>query len=210
MFHKTYCRLLTVGQYYTKYPKRLMAGEVTKIIRRQFSATDFSFRTHRDAAVDLDMIIIAGTYDCFNDTQGVPYVEITLCYNPNQSYYFTNLLDWKKISFDIAECIGHEIVHQVQHKTKTKLTPYTSNHTNPVLQEDQEYLGDESEIEAYGFSIAAEMVTFNKPFTECDMYCAYLQTFDNDHSVIVKLEKQIRKYLMQLGVNNEQSNGQNC
>jgi hypothetical protein len=197
MFHETRSRLLELGKHYTTKPRSVTACELTRIIRRQFPAADFSFKTHRDYAVDPDMIVVAGFYDCYDDAQGLPHTVITLCYHPEQDLYFLNLLDWDRISFDIAECIGHELVHREQYRTKQKTKLYKSNNPNEA------YLGDEAEIDAYGFSIAIECVTYNRPIGECAMYQAYIDTFDKDHSVIVKLQKAISKYLKQLEQNNE-------
>ena len=190
MFFETYRRLLELEARYST--RTFSASEFTKLIRRQFPAADFSFRTHRDYAVDPNMVIIAGIYDCYNDAQSLPHTEITLCYHPEQETYSGHLFNWQQISFDIAECIGHETVHRQQYKNKAKLKSYKSANS------EQEYLGDESEIEAYGFSIAAESVVYKRPYSECTMFTVYKNTFDKDHSVIVKLQKQIVKYLQQL------------
>jgi hypothetical protein len=190
MFFETYFRLLELEARYST--RTFSASEFTKLIRRQFPAADFSFRTHRDYAVDPNMVIVAGIYDCYNDAQSLPHTEITLCYHPEQETYSGHLFNWQQISFDIAECIGHETVHRQQYKNKAKLKSYESANS------EQEYLGDESEIEAYGFSIAAESVVYNRPYAECTMFTVYKNTFDKDHSVIVKLQKQIVKYLEQL------------
>jgi hypothetical protein len=196
MFFQNYNRLLGLRERYNS--RSFSASEFTKIIRRQFPAADFSFQTHRDYAVDPDMIVVAGIYDCYNDAQFLPHTEITLCYHPEQDIYIGNNLDWQQISFDIAECIGHELIHRQQYKSKAKFKPYKG------INSEQEYLGDESEIDAYGFSIAAESVVYNRPYTECTMFKVYQTTFDNDHSVVVKLQKQIVKYLKEQELNYEQ------
>jgi hypothetical protein len=188
-------RLLALEERYKN--RSFSASEFTKLIRRQFPAADFSFRTHRDYAVDPDMILVSGLYDCYNEAQGSPAIEITLSYHPEQDTYFGQLINWDSVSFDIAECIGHELVHQRQHKKKTKLAHYASDDS------EKEYLGDESEIDAYGFSIALESVIYDKNYTECSMYRVYQRIFDTDHSVIVKLEKQIIKYLKEMELKND-------
>jgi hypothetical protein len=200
MFRQTHSRLLSLGKHYETKTRSVTASELTKIIRRQFPATDFSFKTHRDYAVDPDMIVVSGFYDCYNDSQGLPHTEITLSYHPEQDVYFLHLLNWDRISFDIAECVGHEMVHRHQYLTKQKGRRYISENA------DQAYLGDDDEIDAYGFSIAAESVVYKKPLAECAMYQVYLDTFDTDQSVIVKLEKHISKYLKQLELQYEQTN----
>lgn len=197
MFFAIRNRLLNLKERYAD--RSFTASEFTKLIRRQFPATDFSFCTQRDYAVDPDMIVVAGMYDCYDDSRHLPSIEITLCYHPEQDLYFGHLIDWEQFSFDVAECVGHELVHRQQYKTKQRLKPYLSENA------DQAYLGHEEEINAYGFSIAAESTVFKKPFTECAMYQAYLSTFDTDPSVILKLEKQIVKYLKEMELENEQA-----
>lgn len=198
MFYTIRNRLLNLKERYAN--RSFTAGEFTKIIRRQFPAADFSFRTHKDYAVDPDMVVVAGIYDCYNDSEHLPYIEITLCYHPEQETYFGNLIDWDQLSFDIAECVGHELIHRKQYKTKQKLKEYPSDNA------DQAYLGHEEEIDAYGFSIAAESIIYNKPIYQCAMYQAYQNTFDKDRSVVLKLEQQIIKYLRELELENEQTN----
>lgn len=196
MFFDHHSRLLVLKE---KHQSRIFtAGDFTRLIRGQFPATDFSFCTRRDYAVDPDMIIVAGSYDSYYDRQRLPHTEITLCYHPEQKQYLGSRLNWEQISFDVAECIGHELVHRTQYKTKKPLAKYISHSSDIEKKYEQEYLGGDDEIEAYGFSIAVEAKTFDKEYRSCTMYTIYENVFDNDHLVIVKLEQQIVKYLIQL------------
>jgi len=204
MFFETFTRLTALGDHYKG--RQFTASELTRIIRRQFPATDFSFRTQRDSAVDPDMIVVAGIYDCFNDSQDLPSIEITLCYHPDQKLYFTDIVDWESLAFDLAECICHELIHRQQYRSRQYFSPYISEVQDPHLRAEQEYLGDGAEIDAYGFSIAAESIVRGCIYQECVMYGVYQTTFDNDKNVIVQLEKEIQKYLNQLELNNEQTN----
>lgn len=182
------------------------ASELTKQIRRQFSAADFVFKTQRDYAVDPDMVVVAGMYDCHDDAHFLPSMTITLCYHPEQNSYIMSLLNWEQLSFDLAECIGHELVHRDQQRAgrKPKLKSYTSRHPDPVTNSEQEYLGSEDEIEAYAFSIAAEMQVFSKPIDQCVMYCVYQETFNDDPQVVLQLEKHVKLYTKLLEQTNEQ------
>lgn len=200
MFVVAYRLMQTLGERIKG--RNYSASELTKIIRRQFSATDFVFKTARDYAVDPDMAVVAGLYDCYDDSQMLPSMTITMCYHPEQETFFVDLLNWQQLSFDIAECVGHELVHQDQWRNKRKpvLKPYDSD------DEEKAYLGSEDEIEAYGFSIAAESVIFNKPKEECVMYNVYRETFDTDPSVVLKLQHQITAYTNKLEQLYEQTN----
>ena len=197
MFFDTQNRLLALRERYVD--RSFSPSEFTQIIRRQFPVADYSFRTQRDCIVDPDMVIVAGLYDCYNDAHYLPHTEITLCYHPEQELYFGHLLNWEQLTFDIAECIGHEHVHRQQYQKGKKSKQYVSD------IDDQTYLGESAEIEAYGFSIAAESIAFDRNYQDCAMYQIYTKIFDIDHSVVVKLEKQIVKYLKELELEYEQS-----
>jgi hypothetical protein len=117
------------------------------------------------------------------------------------------------VCFDIAECIGHEFVHREQHKRKKKVYRYRSQDTDAEKREDQQYMGSSDEIEAYGFSIAAELAELHNCFeldetklNEVLMYRVYSSTFDTDQSVVLKLQKQISKYLRRLEIEYDKTN----
>jgi hypothetical protein len=197
MFQLAYSKLLAVGERYRT--RSLTASEITKIIRRQFPSADFSFRTCRDYAVDPDMVVVAGIYDSMQDQQGLPCIEISLCYHPEQQIFCIDALDWVRLSFDIAECMGHELIHRQQSVSNCQFKEFVGDN------EEQEYLGHGSEIEAYGYSIAIESLTFDKPYSECAVWQGYTNTFGHNHSVVLQLKKQIIKYLKQLEPDYEQT-----
>jgi hypothetical protein len=124
-------------------------------------------------------------------------------------------LDWPRLSLDLAECIGHELVHRAQQQRKRRPSVrYRSQELDPQKKHDQEYLGSAEEIEAYGYSIAAELVVKHNCFTlekscldQIVMHSVYVNTFDNDESIVLKLHKQISKYLRRLEVDyNDKTN----
>ena len=200
LFLATYQKLLTLGERVRG--RNYTASNFTRLIRRQFPATDFSFRTQRDYAVDPDSVIVAGFYDPWDDSEMLPCISVTLCYHPEQDLYFIDLLNWQQFSFDLAECIGHELVHQDQTRNgrKPKLKSYASDNA------DRAYLGSEDEIEAYGFSIAAECVVFGRKPEQTPMWQAYHETFDTDAQVLLKLKQQVQQYLERMERINEQTN----
>jgi hypothetical protein len=206
MFFKTRNRLLELQTQFRD--TEFSASTFTKLIRKQFPSSDYIFRTERSYAADIDSVISGGLYDSDNDVNGEPHTEITLYYHPEQMAFYGKDLNWDDISFNIAECVAHEQIHRNQFYNKVKLLSYNSNIADDNKRTDQNYLGHDEEIDAYAFSIAAESATFNKPFNMCSMYHVYRNTFDTDHSVIVKLEQQIVKYIekLKLEPNNEQVN----
>lgn len=207
LFLATHDKLLALGERVTG--RSYTAADFTRLIRRQFPATDFSFKTQRDYAVDPDSVIVAGYYDPWEDKEMLPCITITLCYHPLQENYFIDLLNWKQFSFDLAECIGHELVHQDQQRRgrRPALKSYISNHPDESRRVDQQYLGAEEEIEAYGFSIAVECAVLEKQIYETPMWQAYEEAFDRDPVILLKLQKQVNHYLTRMEYINEQTTG---
>jgi hypothetical protein len=197
-YFELYDRISRVGQRYAHDSKIVSAAEITKIVRRQFVSDIFRIETARDTAVSPDMIIVTGFYDCYDDSQGLPCVTIALTYSPQQDAYFTNLINWEQLAFDVAEAVGHELVHREQHHARRRLRAYKSKSMIVGEKEDQEYLGHEAEVEAYGFSIAFESWHKKIPTEVCPMFVTYAATFDQDDKVLLKLQKYISKYLKQL------------
>ena len=203
-FLEAYNRLLAVGERLSG--RNFTASELTKQIRRQFPVSEYIFVTNRDYSVDPDTVIVSGIFDVTEELDYLPSIEVMLSYHPDQKTYFIDLLNWKQFAFDVAECIGHEMVHKdICCNQTTASLPYISKVTDERKRDEQEYLGVEDEIQAYAFSIAAESEVFKKPFTECVMYGVYRETFDNDNSVIMLLEHHLQTYLTQLGFLNEQT-----
>jgi len=196
MFFDLYYRVLEISEKNSR--KKVTAPQLTGLVRKLLDPLDYSVVTSRDPAVSPDMVIVAGIYDCWNDSVGVPSIEISLCYHPEQQYFFLDLLDWPRLAFDFAECVVHEKIHQEQHRQRKRFSKYRSFSIDESLKREQEYLGAGEEIEAYGFSIAADSIVNDRPWKMCDMYQVYATTFLDDPNVVTKLEKSIVKYLKQL------------
>jgi hypothetical protein len=196
MFFDLYYRVLEISQ--KSKGKKITAAQLTGLMRKLLESDGFTVTTHRDPAVSPDMVIVSGIYDCWNDSSGLPGIEISLCYHPQQRYFFLDLLDWPRLAFDFAECVVHEKIHQEQHHQKKKFSKYRSRVLDKSLKSEQEYLGAGEEIEAYGFSIAADSMVNSTDWKKCDMYQVYANTFFDDANIVLKLEKSIVKYLKQL------------
>lgn len=161
------------------------------LIRSQFKTTDFIIKTHRSDAVDHDMIVVSGYYDPEAEQDGDPHTEIILNYNTQQTNIASSKVHWDKLAFDLAECVGHEMVHR-----KQGIRCLSSDN-------EPEYYSSPAEIEAYGFSIAAESFVFKRPITECSIYQLYAQLFDKRQDIMLLLNDYISKYSIHLETNNE-------
>jgi len=182
-------------------------AEITALVRKQISNPDIKIFTRRDHAVSMDHIAIGGVYDHDCDDQGEPCIELYMTYHPDQVRCEWGKMDWNRVSFDLAEALGHELVHKEQHRRRTASREYPStlpkNHPD---HDDQSYLGDTKEIEAYGFTIAAELICYHDGDIDLleqsgiVMWNTYCQVFAQDQSVVLKLREQVVKYLHKLKV----------
>jgi len=202
-------RLLKLQQLSQVIP----ASELTDIIRKGIKIPQVRLYTRRSPVVDFDTVSIGGLYDNYLDREGEPCIELSIVYHPDQQHIDLAKLNWGQVCFDVAECVGHEFVHREQHQRKKRVRKYKSQDTDSAKREEQEYLGASDEIEAYGFTIAAELAERHNCFeldqdklNEVLMYKVYSSTFDTDQSVVLKLHKQISKYLRRLEIEYDKTN----
>jgi hypothetical protein len=182
--------------------------ELTTLIRKTIDNHCVRVRTQRTDIADCDQVIVGGVYDEDNDQEDLPCIEISLYYNNEVQHIDTSRLDWNRFCFDIVETFGHELVHRDQaSRPKKRYQKYVSCDLRNKVRAEQEYLGQADEIEAYGFSIAAEMTVLlgtndiDSPEAQSiAMYAAYQQAFYDDDSVLIKLRKQISKYVHRLEI----------
>lgn len=203
MFFDVYNKLKNLESRYGD--SSLSPAEITALVRKQIRNPDVRVYTKRDKAVDIGTVSIGGAYEADLDDQEEPCIDLYLIYNADQMYCQLRQLNWSRVCFDIAEALGHELVHRHQHRRhiKPKLYQSTLAKDHPNYQE-QVYLGDSSEIDAYGFTIAAELVVFyNADIEQLDtsdilLWRTYEQVFADDQSVVLKLREHIVKYLNKL------------
>jgi len=164
-------------------------------------------RTKRSDAVDPDMVVVGGLYDPMQDQEHEPCIDIHLIFHPDQQHITLDATAFRDLCFDVAEALGHEHVHRQQHKRR-RWRP-GKPHTVPASADlaEKQYLGDPDELDAYGFSLAAELA-FKHSCFELDtdklasslVYKSYVRHFAQDQSVLLKLHSHISKYLCRLEV----------
>lgn len=157
-------------------------------------------QTSRDHAVDLDNILISGFYEQELDSKQSPVIVIMLNFHPDQIWIDLSRLDWHKLAFDIAECLGHEQVH---HKNRNhRHRAYHSRCRDQYRKDEQEYLGNSDEINAYGFSIAADILVHLQGRYDqrgnADMYKIYKKVFANDIKIMQQLDQRVQQHLARL------------
>ena len=181
---------------------RLAPSEITDLVRKYIRDSNVRVTTKRNNRVDLGTIVPSGAYDSEDDAEYEPCIHVELLYHPDQQHLQLKDVDWGRVSFEICEVIGHEYVHKDQRRRHQRSVSY-----NGTLAEDQhvrseqQYYGESNELEAYGYSIAAELVCFHDADTNAHLtetYQLYTRLFAHDQSVIMKLDHYISKYLNKL------------
>jgi len=108
-----------------------------------------------------------------------------------------------KLAFDLTEILIHEYEHQRQYRNrryKQNKNLYKSTHQNIKIKQDQEYLGNPDEIEAYGMNIAARYylmeyklnITNEKEIHSPDLE-TYYKAFGKKHAITKQLQEKIRE-----------------
>jgi hypothetical protein len=181
--------------------KKFTPAQLTAIFRKFAGSSDIIVKTHRDKNVDKNQVIIGGSYDPEEDQDNCASITLYITYHPDQKKIYIRDLDWNQICIDLIECSGHEAVHQFQYRARNfdcGPTFFISTCTIESKRADQEYLGNPDEIQAYAFSIAADVYLKNntsiltyKLISKSAMYKAYVAAFGKEHSIVQSLITQI-------------------
>jgi hypothetical protein len=179
-------------------------AEFTKIMRNFTASSDVKILSARHSEVDLNQIVITGEYDPFDDESGLPAITITVNYSPQQKTVKFNDVDWPQVCIDLIECTGHEVIHRQQYRNRNFEIPeliFASKGKEGKAKEIQEYLGNVDEIEAHGYSIAAEVFLKYQPkrlnvtnVKDNLIFKAYVAAFGRNHHIVKKLIKYSLTY----------------
>jgi hypothetical protein len=119
-----------------------------------------------------------------------------------------------KLSLDLVETIIHEYEHQRQfrhRRYRSHRNLFRSHHKDPIIKEDQEYLGDPDEIDAYSMNIAARhyilkyKLNTTKGLNSPDLK-QYYKAFGKEHEITKLLLKKVKANIKYF---KENDNGKN-
>ena len=206
MIYKIFTEMLAFGEA-TKN-RKLTAPELTKIFRRFIKDDNIVVKTCRSDKVDKNQVVIGGLYDPYEDEMRCKSIFLYVNYNPKQTSIYIKNLDWADVCMNLLECMGHEIIHQNQFRVREfDIGPhiFVSAKEDREIQEEQEYLGNPDEIEAYGYSIAAEVFLKHHPksitgklVVKTVMYRQYVALFGASHPIIKQLLEHTIRYFTKL------------
>jgi hypothetical protein len=194
-------RLLALESRYGD--SRLSPSEITDLVRKCIKDANVRVNTRRSAKADPGQVIPGGSYDSSDDAEQEPCIHLDLIYHPDQQHLEIRQANWQRVAFEICEVIGHEYVHRDQYRRKFRNEHYACTlEAGHPDRAQQIYYGEACEVEAYGYSIAAEVVCYYDGEEDCaqltETYQLYSRLFESDQSVILKLNQHISKYLNKL------------
>jgi len=172
-------------------------------------------RISYDPKVEENHLWIGGMYYTEYDMDRKKCIELHLCYKTGSKRITLTSRRFTRICNRVADVLLHEIIHMRQaRKRKFKNLPgYSSTAESTKQRQEQEYLGDNDEIDAYAFNMACELNEkfygdmkqivdyFNEPQKGKRRYYntwrMYLKAFDwdSDHRIIRRLKKRCIYYL---------------
>jgi len=168
----------------------------------------------KDSKVNTDLVWIGGTYYSELDKTKKNSIELVIVYNtldkiniPARRYHRTCI--------SLANTVMHELIHMRQYRRrKFKVLPdYASNADKTEQREEQSYLGNSDEIDAYSYNIACELMDKFKYDTvkvinylnedqkkmqrKHNSWRMYLKAFNHDHEhvIIKRVKKKVVRYL---------------
>jgi hypothetical protein len=159
---------------------------------------------------------MGGTYYSDFDKNGhTRFIEIVLCYHPLDEKIKLTEYRWTRLCALFADTILHEVIHMRQYRRRDykDIPGYESSANLARKRNEQIYLGNSDEIDAYSFNIACQLLDrfgedktsivnylntdLNDKRLKKDGFRMYLDAFDHNHShrVIRKLKKKVMNYI---------------
>lgn len=114
----------------------------------------------RSSNVDPNDIILNAFYDLEEDVGGGKPFEVSLIFNPEDKLVRFDRAQMRDFTGRLIEYLEHEMIHRAQYQSRSYKANrmYKSLAKDPEIREEQEYLGNTDEIEAYAANLARELM----------------------------------------------------
>ena len=185
---------------------------VTKHIKKWMPVRS---RKSKEPQVTPTYVFVGGVYHTAYDMDYQKSIELCFAYSTSDRSLCFTTRKFNRFCARIADVLLHEIIHMRQaRKRKFKSLPgYSSQAESTKQRVEQEYLGDNDEIDAYAFNMACELADkFGGDMRQIvnylneeqkgkrrsyDTWRTYLKAFDYDqnHRIIRKIKKRSIYYL---------------
>jgi hypothetical protein len=172
-------------------------------------------RKSYEEKVEKNQAWIGGMYYTDYDKERQKSIEVSLAYSKNFKTITMNAWRFSRLCNRVADVILHEVIHMHQARKRNfkNLPGYSSTAESSKQRQEQEYLGDNDEIDAYAFNMACEL---NEKFSGnmqqivgylnepqkgkrryYDTWRMYLKAFDwdSDHRICRRIKKRSIHYL---------------
>lgn len=198
------------------FTKRTSVSKFHKIVSKTIKdKLPIKIRRFYNKSIPMGVIFVGGAYFSEDDQYNKTSINLDLIYNNKKDNYVFDTKMYKSLCKSIADTILHEIIHMRQYRRRNfKFLPdYASTADKTDQRQEQSYLGNSDEIDAYSFNIACELLDkFNKNEKRIIQYLdqnqknkkrkfnnwrMYLAAFDHDHNhkIIKRLKKKVIRYL---------------
>ena len=188
--------------------RKFSPAEITNILRLFIGDSDIKLKTLRDRHLSNNQVVISGSYDPVEDESNFSSITIYVSYSTTQKNIYIRSIDWSQLCIDLIECTGHELIHQNQYRERgynPSSSFFVGTSTDDERRGEQEYLGCTDEIEAFGYSIAADVYLNVGPkklsykhIAKTAMFKEYSAAFGSNHPIIHQLIEFASKYYIQL------------
>lgn len=172
-------------------------------------------RKSQELQVEPGFVWAGGVYHTEYDEEKEKSIELCLAYSLADNTLTYTSLRFTRLCWRIADVLLHEIIHMHQARKRNfkPLPGYSSKAESSKQRQEQEYLGDNDEIDAYAFNMACELNDrfkgdmsrivdyLNQPQkgkkTNYNVWRTYLKTFewDQNHRIIKRIKKRSIYYL---------------
>lgn len=196
-------RPISISKFHSKLSKHIKKQLPIKISRT------------RDTKVGENWVFIGGTYYSDEDKSKRQCIELVLVYNLFQEDIILKKRRYLRMCYTMADTILHEVMHMRQYRRRNfkDLPDYASMASREEKREEQSYLGNSDEIDAYSFNIACELLDkFNYDPKKIINYLnenqkglrrthncwrMYLKAFDHDHNhpIVQRVKKKVIRYI---------------
>lgn len=186
--------------------------KISKHIKKQIPVR---INKKRDPKVDPGWIWVGGTYYSDKDQEKKQCIELDLVYELFDEKTILTKRRYQRVCYTLADTLLHEIMHMRQYRRRKfkNLPDYASTASRAEKRQEQEYLGNSDEIDAYSFNIACELLdkfdyktkkvidylNENQKGTNRRHNCwrMYLKAFDHDHNhpIIQRVKKKVIRYI---------------
>jgi hypothetical protein len=156
-----------------------------------------------NSILDRDEFTIGGLYDVVRDEDKLkPLAFFFIMNHSSDTEWLITDAVADELALELVEALAHEYQHLYQYRTRDYILnrDYKSQAKDPKLKEDQEYLGQPDEIDAYATNIAVKFYLGNHGMSQTAKKFSldlknYYKAFGPNHPVVRQLIKKVTKKL---------------